>query len=42
MESFVTRHTGATFSHGICPSCLKEQYPDIADEVIDEMKGGAS
>lgn len=25
---------GLTFSHGICPDCLKEIYPDYADEIL--------
>jgi hypothetical protein len=23
-----TRHSDATFSHGICPDCMKKLYPD--------------
>ncbi len=32
VESFVARHTGAAFSHGICPQCVGEHYPEIADD----------
>ena len=27
MESFVSRHSAAQFSHGICPSCVAKLYP---------------
>ncbi len=36
VESFVTRHTGASFSHGICPPCLHEHYPEIAGDILGE------
>jgi len=39
VEAYVSRHTQAEFSHGICPDCLQQhypemvaQYPDIAEE----------
>jgi PAS domain S-box-containing protein len=28
VEAYVTRHTAAEFSHGICPGCLDELYPE--------------
>lgn len=27
METYVSRHTGADFSHGICPDCVSVLYP---------------
>lgn len=30
IEAYITEHSAAQFSHGICPECLKEQFPDIA------------
>lgn len=33
VETYVTQHSDALFSHGICPDCIKKYYPDIdADE----------
>ncbi len=32
IESYVTRHSGAQFSHGICPDCAKRLYPGLLDE----------
>jgi len=28
VESYVAEHTGATFSHGLCPDCLPEYFPE--------------
>ncbi|MBL7649440.1 MAG: hypothetical protein JNK74_24960 [Candidatus Hydrogenedentes bacterium] len=28
METYVSKHTGADFSHGICPDCVTELYPE--------------
>jgi phosphoserine phosphatase RsbU/P len=35
LEHYISNHSDATFSHGICPECMKKQYPDLvltADE----------
>lgn len=29
VEVYVSAHSDAMFSHGICPECLEELYPDI-------------
>lgn len=28
LEQYITKHSSAKFSHGICPDCIKELYPD--------------
>jgi GAF domain-containing protein len=28
MESYISQRSGAKFSHGVCPDCLKEHYSD--------------
>ncbi|MBW2096511.1 MAG: PAS domain-containing protein [Deltaproteobacteria bacterium] len=28
VESYLLRHNGIKFSHGICPDCMKKHYPD--------------
>lgn len=28
VEAYIGRHTDATFSHGICPDCIKKHHPD--------------
>ncbi len=32
VESYVSKRTSATFSHGLCPDCLAKYYPELADE----------
>jgi len=29
LESYILEHTGSTFSHGICPECREEMYPEF-------------
>lgn len=36
VESFVSAHTDATFTHGLCPTCVRKLYPEFADEVLRE------
>jgi PAS domain S-box-containing protein len=30
VESYIQKHSEATFTHGICPDCIKKFYPDLA------------
>ncbi|HPG39837.1 MAG TPA: histidine kinase N-terminal 7TM domain-containing protein [bacterium] len=32
VESYVTKHSEAKFSHGICPDCRAKLYPDYTDK----------
>jgi phosphoserine phosphatase RsbU/P len=32
LEAFITNHSRAEFSHGICPDCLQRHHPDIDTE----------
>jgi PAS domain S-box-containing protein len=32
VEKYVSEHSEAEFSHGICPECLKKLYPEFAQE----------
>ena len=29
IESYIHKHSDAQFSHGICPECIKKNYPDM-------------
>jgi DNA-binding response OmpR family regulator len=29
VESYIARHSEATFTHSLCPDCMKKLYPDI-------------
>jgi len=31
IESYIRSHSEAEFSHGLCPACLQQYYPDFAD-----------
>lgn len=32
VEEYLKSHSHAEFTHGICPGCIKELYPDLYDE----------
>lgn len=36
VEAFVSAHSEATFSHGICPDCAAKLYPEFMDHIKDE------
>jgi two-component system, cell cycle sensor histidine kinase and response regulator CckA len=36
LETFVREHSGAEFSHSICPDCMKELYPEFIPNVSTE------
>ncbi len=37
LETYLSDHTDTRFSHGLCPDCLRELYPDDADEIIEQL-----
>ncbi|MBN2103783.1 response regulator [bacterium] len=36
VETYVSEHSLATFSHGLCPACMKEHYPDIYQSLMED------
>jgi hypothetical protein len=36
IESYIHAHSEAEFSHGLCPQCAKELYPDL--DIYDDGK----
>ena len=32
IESYISRHSGVEFSHGICPDCAKKLYPELYED----------
>ncbi|MCF7802980.1 MAG: hypothetical protein K9N46_07870 [Candidatus Marinimicrobia bacterium] len=36
VESYVTDHSEAMFSHGICPECIEKHYPEYTEEFADK------
>jgi tetratricopeptide (TPR) repeat protein len=39
VESYVAQHSQAEFTHGICPSCIRKLYPQLADSVLGRELG---
>jgi CheY-like chemotaxis protein len=35
VDAYVSKHLDVQFSHGLCPACAKELYPDLHDECDD-------
>jgi hypothetical protein len=33
IEAYIRAHSEADFSHGICPECVRELYPEFADRI---------
>ena len=38
LESFIDKHSEAQFSHGMCPDCAKEHFPDYYKRIQDKKK----
>jgi hypothetical protein len=34
IEGYLREHSEAEFSHGLCPGCARQLYPEIADKVL--------
>ena len=34
IEQYITKHSLAQFSHGICPDCARELYPELYNDKI--------
>ena len=35
VEEYIADNTDASFTHGICPDCLRRLYPELSDEILD-------
>jgi hypothetical protein len=35
IEGYISKHSEADFSHGICPECARKLYPEIYEEKND-------
>jgi len=38
IEEYVQSHSNADFSHSVCPDCLDDLYPQLADRIREKMK----
>jgi len=36
LEVYISEHSDALFSHGICPDCMKDLYPDFVEKIKDK------
>jgi PAS domain S-box-containing protein len=36
VESYIETHSEATFTHGICPDCIKKLYPDLVKKGLGD------
>jgi phosphoserine phosphatase RsbU/P len=32
LETYISKHSSAEFSHGICPTCMQRYHPDLKDD----------
>ncbi len=37
VERYIQKHSDATFSHGLCPACIRKLYPDFAEEILASL-----
>ena len=40
LESYIREHSGAVFSHGICPECVEKLYPDLHNNPRPDQSTG--
>jgi hypothetical protein len=38
IEMYFHDHSEVEFSHGICPDCIEKLYPDIAEDLMKDIK----
>jgi PAS domain S-box-containing protein len=36
VESYIQKHSDATFTHGMCPDCVKKWYPDLVKDGLGD------
>ncbi|MBU1050673.1 GAF domain-containing protein [Candidatus Bipolaricaulota bacterium] len=37
LDKYILQHSGTQFTHGLCPDCIRELYPDEADSILTQM-----
>lgn len=38
VEEYIREHSQARFSHSLCPVCMRQLYPDIADDILSKLE----
>ncbi|MBI5641308.1 MAG: response regulator [Nitrospirae bacterium] len=41
IEEYISEHSEAEFSHGICPDCMKKLYPELYSKYMAKKETGA-
>jgi hypothetical protein len=39
IETYVSQHSEADFSHGICPECMEKYFPDLCAKIKNRESG---
>lgn len=34
VEGYLKKHADVTFTHSLCPACIRQRYPDFAEEIL--------
>jgi hypothetical protein len=42
LETYIGQHSDATFSHGICPDCMRRLYPEYAERALRRGTEGST
>lgn len=37
VDAYISSHSDAQFSHSICPPCLRQHYPEIAEQTLKKL-----
>lgn len=37
VERYIQKHSDATFTHSLCPACIRKLYPDFAEEILAKV-----
>ena len=38
LEDYLEEHSNTKLSHGLCPDCVRELYPQLADKILDKIQ----
>lgn len=38
VEKYIEEHTDASFTHGICPACMKKVHPDLYEKIVRDQR----
>jgi GAF domain-containing protein len=41
IETYLSKHTDTQITHSLCPDCIRELYPEDADEILASMQSTA-